>query len=151
MNWDNIRYLLAVARTGSLRAAALRLNVDQATVARRLHHIEEELNTSLFNRSPEGYRLTEYGERLLPDIEQMEATAAIIERKSAGMNSALAGKVHIASTDSLGRCFILPALSALRQRHPDIRVMLSTSPEIVDIRRGPLTWQYVAPVRQTAI
>lgn len=135
MNWDNIRYLLAVVRTGSLRAA-VSLNVDQATVARRLRHMEAELNTALFNRYPEGYRLTEHGERLLPDIEQMEATAATIERKSAGMNTSLAGKVYIASTDSLGSCFLLPALSALRQRHPDIQVTLSTSPEIVDIRRG---------------
>lgn len=136
MNWDNIRYLLAVARTGSLRGAAVSLNVDQATVARRLRHMERELNTALFNRSPEGYSLTECGKRLLPDSETMEATATAIERKGSGMNTALAGGVHIASTDSLGRSFILPALSGLRQRYPDIRVTLSTSPDIVDIRRG---------------
>ncbi|MFE8152629.1 LysR family transcriptional regulator [Brenneria goodwinii] len=136
MNWDNARYLLAIARTGSLRAAAASLGVDQATVARRLRSLEQELNAPLFNRSPEGYRLTDSGKQLLPDIEQMEAAAATIERKSMGMNASLAGKVHIASTDSLARCFLLPALRELKQTSPNITVTLSTSPGVVDIRRG---------------
>ncbi|MDX5629771.1 MULTISPECIES: LysR family transcriptional regulator [unclassified Brenneria] len=136
MNWDNARYLLAVARTGSLRAAAACLGVDQATVARRLRSLEQQLNTSLFHRSPEGYRLTASGKQLLPDIERMEATAASIERKSMGMNASLAGKVHIASTDSLARCFLLPALHELQQACPNITITLSTAPDVVDIRRG---------------
>ncbi len=136
MNWDNARYLLAIARSGSLRAAATALGVDQATVARRLRTLEQELNTSLFHRAPEGYHLTNSGKLLLPDIEQMEATVAAIERKSMGMDASLTGKVHIASTDSLARCFLLPALRELKQTSPNITVMLSTSPGVMDIRRG---------------
>ncbi|WP_246236097.1 LysR family transcriptional regulator [Acerihabitans arboris] len=136
MNWDNTRYLLAVARTGSLRAAAASLGVDQATVARRLRTLEQELNASLFRRSPEGYMLTDSGRELLPDIEQMEVIATTIEHKSTGMNASLSGNVHVASTDSLARCFLLPALCELRQSYPDITVRLTTSPDIMDIRRG---------------
>ncbi|TKI04507.1 LysR family transcriptional regulator [Martelella alba] len=136
MNWDNARYVLAVARTGSLRAAATSLGVDQATVARRLRALERELRTALFRRSPEGYHLTDSGRRLLPDMEQMEAMAASIERKSVGMDGTLTGKVRIASTDALARYFLLAALEELQRTAPHIGVTLSTAPAVVDIRRG---------------
>ncbi|HEY0210584.1 LysR family transcriptional regulator [Acerihabitans sp.] len=136
MNWDNTRYLLAIARTGSLRAAAVSLGVDQATVARRLRALEQELKTSLFTRHPEGYSLTAAGELLVPEAEMMEAAAAAMRRKTIGLDSSLAGTVHIASTESLARCFLLPALSGLRRSHPDISVTLSTAPALLDIKRG---------------
>ncbi|MEA9392375.1 LysR family transcriptional regulator [Acerihabitans sp. TG2] len=136
MNWDNTRFLLAIARTGSLRAAATSLEVDQATVARRLRTLEQELQTRLFTRQPEGYTLTTAGQLLLPEAETMEAAAAAMRRKTLGMDTSLAGTVHIASTESLASCFLLPALAKLRQSHPDITVMLSTAPALVDIKHG---------------
>lgn len=136
MNWDNARYLLAIARTGSVRAAAISLRVDQATVARRLRTLENELRLRLFHRGPEGYSLTDAGKQLLPDAEIMEAAAAALERKSTGMDASLSGIVHIASTETLARYFLLPALSHLRQSHPEITVILSTAPALVDIGRG---------------
>ncbi|WP_410012783.1 LysR family transcriptional regulator [Sodalis sp. C49] len=136
MNWDNTRYFLAIARTGSLRAAALSLGVDQATVARRLRTLERELITGLFTRHPEGYRLTAAGKLLVPEAEMMEAAAAAIRRKTVGLDSSLAGTVHIASTEALARCFLLPALRGLRRSHPNITVTLSTAPALLDIKRG---------------
>ncbi len=136
MNWDNARFLLAMSRTGSLRAAASSLDVDQATVARRLRTLERELHTHLFNRHPEGYTLTCAGQLLLPEAEMMEAAAAALQRKTFGMDASLAGTVHIASTESLASCFLLPALAPLRQSHPNITLLLSTALELVDIKRG---------------
>lgn len=136
MNWDNLRFLLAVARTGSVRAAAASLAVDQATVARRLHILEQELQVGLFSRQPDGYLLTEAGKLLLPGAEKMEAAAAGIRRRVIGMDDSMAGPVHIASTETLARYFLLPALSKLRISHPNITVTLSTAPTLMDIRHG---------------
>ncbi|QWA14127.1 LysR family transcriptional regulator [Sodalis ligni] len=136
MNWDNTRYLLAIARTGSLRAAAASLGVDQATVARRLRTLEQELNIGLFTRHPEGYSLTAAGRLLVPEAEKMEAAAAAMGRKTIGLDTTLAGTVHIASTETLARCFLLPALRELRQSSPGITVTLSTAPALLDIKRG---------------
>src|SRR5476649_559153 len=136
MNWDNARFLLAMSRTGSLRAAAASLEVDQATVSRRLRTLERELHTRLFNRHPEGYTLTSAGQLLLPEAETMETASAAMQRKTLGMDASLAGTVHIASTESLVNCFLLPALARLRQSHPAITMQLSTAPALVDIQRG---------------
>lgn len=136
MNWDNARYLLAIARTGSVRGAAVSLGVDQATVARHLRVLETELQTSLFTRRPEGYRLTTAGECLMPEAEMMETAAAAMRRKAAGLDPSLAGAVRIASTEALARYFLLPALSELQSAHPGITVTLSTAPTLADIKRG---------------
>jgi hypothetical protein len=64
-SWDNLRYFLAVARTGTISAAAEQLGTEHTTVARRIHALEDELNSRLFHRSNSGYGLTEVGERLL--------------------------------------------------------------------------------------
>ncbi|XBS69872.1 LysR family transcriptional regulator [Acerihabitans sp. KWT182] len=136
MNWDNARYLMAIARTGSLRSAAISLGVDQATVARRLRILEAELQTSLFTRLPDGYRLTAAGISLLPEAEIMEAAAAAMQRKIQGQDPALSGTVSVASTESLARYFLLPALCELQQSYPGITVTLTTAPELVNIRRG---------------
>jgi DNA-binding transcriptional LysR family regulator len=73
---DNLRYFLAVARTGTLSAAAEQLGTEHATLARHIHALEEELNSRLFHRSNSGYGLTEVGERLLAGAEAIESAYA---------------------------------------------------------------------------
>ena len=75
-SWDNLRYFLAVARTGTLSAAAEQLGTEHTTVARHIHALEEELNSRLFHRSNSGYGLTEVGERLLAGVEATESAYA---------------------------------------------------------------------------
>jgi len=72
MDWDHLRIFLAIARYGQLLAAARRLGLNHATVARRLDALEEALGTPLFDRRPAGCMLTEAGERLLPAAERVE-------------------------------------------------------------------------------
>ena len=72
-SWDNLRYFLAVARTGTLSAAAEQLGTEHTTVSRHIHALEEELNSRLFHRSNSGYGLTEVGERLLAGAEAIGA------------------------------------------------------------------------------
>src|SRR5258706_4873225 len=75
-NWDDLRYFLAVARTGTLSAAAEQLGTEHTTVARHIHALEEELNSRLFHRSNSGYGLTEVGERLLARAEAIDGAYA---------------------------------------------------------------------------
>lgn len=105
-------------------------------MARRLRTLEHELNVALFNRRPEGYSLTAAAKQLLPDAELMESAAATLERKTSGMDKVASGKVRIAATESLARCFLAPALAELRESAPAVTVALSTAPTLVDIRRG---------------
>ena len=65
LDWDNLRYFLAVARAGKLTAAARRLGQDHTTVGRRIASLESAFHSKLFERRPDGYRLTEAGQRLL--------------------------------------------------------------------------------------
>jgi len=64
LDWDNLRYFLAVARAGKLTAAARRLGQDHTTVGRRIVSLESAFRSKLFERRPDGYRLTETGQRL---------------------------------------------------------------------------------------
>src|SRR3546814_6845376 len=82
VDWDDIRYFLAVARGGSVRAAAERLGVNHTTVLRRIGHLEERLGAQMFEKLPSGYRLTAAGEEVLELANQMEASSRSEEHTS---------------------------------------------------------------------
>lgn len=73
--WTDLRFFLELARAGTLSGASRRLDVEHTTVARRIDRLEKELGTTLFDRSREGYELTEMGLALLPHAEAMEGAA----------------------------------------------------------------------------
>lgn len=135
MNWDNARFFLAVARTGTLRGAAQRLCVDQATVGRRVAGLEEELSAKLFLRTSTALVLTPAGEALLAPAEAMEQAAHAIERRVAGIDAQLAGTIRVATTDTMAATFVLPAIAQLRQRHPGIDVVCMASKSIANLTK----------------
>ncbi len=133
MNWDDARFFLAVARCGTLRKAANQLQVDQATVGRRLTALENSLGSKLFIRTPKSFSLSPLGESMLADVMKMENAVQAIARKAAGGDESLCGNVRIATTDTLAEAFVIPALQDLRQRYPAITVTLLTALNIADI------------------
>jgi DNA-binding transcriptional LysR family regulator len=133
MNWDDARFFLAVARCGTLRKAANQLQVDQATVGRRLTALENSLGSKLFIRTPKSFSLSPLGESMLADMMKMENAVQAIARKAAGGDESLCGNVRIATTDTLAEAFVIPALQDLRQRYPAITVTLLTALNITDI------------------
>jgi DNA-binding transcriptional LysR family regulator len=135
INWDNARFFLAVARTGTLRAAAAQLGVDQATVGRRIAALEEALSATLFLRTPALFVLTPAGEALLGPAETMEQAALSIERRIAGLDDQLAGTIRVATTDSLGKRFVVPAIAKVRRAHPGIEIVCVTSAQITNLTR----------------
>jgi len=135
MNWDNARFFLEIARAGTLRGAARRMRVDQATVGRRLAALEEELGARLFLRTPSLYVLTPAGEALVEPAEAIERSVAQMERRVMGIDERLIGSVRVATTDSLGKRFVIPAIARMRAEHPGIEVVCLTSQDVASLTR----------------
>lgn len=121
MDWDDLRYFLAVARAGSLAGASRLLNVKHSTVLRRITNLESRLGARLFDRTPSGYYLTQGGADILDLAQETEASIFEIERKTIGRDRALTGEVRVSMTDVVGRQ-IAGSLVAFRSKHPGITV-----------------------------
>ncbi|PZP28524.1 MAG: LysR family transcriptional regulator [Roseateles depolymerans] len=135
MNWDDARIFLALSREGSLRGAARLLGVDQATVGRRVTAMEKDLGAKLFLRASDGYLLTPAGETALSSVRRMENAALELQAKIDGQDDALSGTVRVTSTDSISLDFLLPALGELHREHPQIRVDLEVSTQMLSLPR----------------
>ncbi|QTD94899.1 LysR family transcriptional regulator [Burkholderia anthina] len=135
MNWDDVRIFLAAHRAGTLRGAAEQLGIDQTTVGRRLGAFERTLGSRLFLRTTGGLVLTDSGRQVLDTAEGMERLAVSFERRSEGADARVAGDVRVTTTDALAVDFVVPAIERLQQRHPDVRVLLSTTTRVLDLAR----------------
>jgi DNA-binding transcriptional LysR family regulator len=133
-NWDDLRHFLAVARTGTLSAAAEALGTDHTTVARRIQRLEERLATRVFYRSNLGYDLTASGERLRPVAEAMEAgyiAAAALESE----NPAVSGIVRIGTPDGFGTFFLAPRVHKLSAQHPGLEIELLATARLFSLSK----------------
>ncbi|WP_394558889.1 LysR family transcriptional regulator [Aquipseudomonas alcaligenes] len=133
MNWDDARIFLALCREQTLRGAARVLGVDQATVGRRLASLEQALGATLFLRTSGGYSLTAAGEVARAAAQQMEASAAELQRHILGMDDRMAGEVRITTSESFAIDFVLPAIARVRQEHPNIAVQLHASAQMLNL------------------
>ncbi len=126
MDWEDLKTFLAVARHGNLSAGARSLGVSQTTMARRLDGLHRKLGVRLLTRTPEGFRLTPAGERILPRIERMEGEALSVERAISGEDERLEGLVRITSVDAFAARILAPGLARLGAAHPGIAIELIT-------------------------
>jgi DNA-binding transcriptional LysR family regulator len=135
--WDDLRYFLAFARTGSMLAAAKLLGVNQSTVQRRLAELEQRLGCRLVMRHLTGYRLTELGEALRPSAEHVEAAVTAFQRDLASRDQAVAGTVRLTTgsvlADRLRRTSLIEAFHA---RYSGLRLELVTSDRFLDLSKG---------------
>jgi len=135
MNWDDTRVFLAVQRERTLRRAAKVVNMDQATVGRRIAALEHALSATLFLRTSDGYVLTNAGENALRSAKKMEQSAHELARQAQGVDTRLEGEVRVTTTDTLALAFLIPAIERLHAEHPDVRVLLNTSTQMVNLAR----------------
>ena len=135
MDWDNARIFLAIYRKGTLRAAAGALNIDQATVGRRLNALEDSLGARLFLRTPSGYMATPAGDLAVTAAEAMEQAALRFQREMQGIDNRLSGTVHVATSDTMATHFVIDAMRRLHLAHPEIHIVLSTATGITSLTR----------------
>jgi DNA-binding transcriptional LysR family regulator len=127
VDWDDLRFVLAVADCGSLNRAATALRVDRTTVLRRINAFERKYEVRLFERLRNGYTLTQAGEEILAAARGFEDTIATLERKLAGQDARAEGVVRVTTTDTLLASLLPDALTTFLQARPGISLEVSAS------------------------
>ncbi|PAT38633.1 LysR family transcriptional regulator [Vandammella animalimorsus] len=135
MDWDNLRFFLALARTGTLVNAARTVQVDHTTVSRRIQALEKQMGVPLFAREASGHRLTEAGRHLLPQAEAMEAAFLSIESSSLVTQEGLSGLVRVGVPEGLGTQVLAAPLAELARQHPSLVIDLLALPRLVHLSR----------------
>jgi DNA-binding transcriptional LysR family regulator len=133
IDWDDVRYFLAAARGGSVRAAAGRLGVNHATVLRRLAQLEERLGAKMFEKLPSGYRLTAAGEEVLEFAEQMEISSNRLETRVFGRDQGVHGLLRVTLAPTLATHLLMPDLADFARLHPDIEMEILSSGELANL------------------
>lgn len=135
MNWDDLKVFLAVARAESLSGAGRGLKVDPATVGRRIGRLEEDLGAPLFAKSPQGYALTDAGQRLMEHAERAEQAMGAAVEELAGQAGALSGQIRIGAPDGSAN-YLLPQVCArIAEENPDLEVQIVALPRVFNLSK----------------
>ena len=136
LDWNDLRYFLAVARGGSTLAAGKSLQVSQTTVARRIAALEQALGFPLFDRRQAGYSLTAEGEALLERAKAVEAGADAFVEAAGAHSRDSSGTVRITSEEIYAQGLIAPHLRELHALHPEIMIEIDSSSALRDLGQG---------------
>lgn len=135
--WDDLRYLLAVARDGSTLAAARTLKVNQSTVHRRITELESRVGHRLVQRHSSGYRLTSFGEQLIVEAEGVERAVHAVERRIKAHGDDLVDTIRLTCPEPLAqRITASPLFGLFHERHPGLTVEIVMSDGYLDLARG---------------
>ncbi len=134
MPWDDLRYILALARAGTLSGAASKLLVTHTTVGRRLVEIERTLGVRLFDRTPDGYMPTGAGQDLTKVAERIEAEVLAAEGRVLGRDGELDGALRVSTMDMLFRGYH-EVFSSFLTRYPSVKLNVSTTDDEVSLTR----------------
>ena len=136
MDWDNLRFFLALADAGSLSRAAEKLQVDHSTVARRIDALERELGVRLVERLSRAYRLTAEGEQVRDRAKEVEAGIAAIARFASSVDRSPQRVVRVNGPPTFVAEFLAPRLLSLQRQHPGLRIELVGEAREVSLTRG---------------
>jgi DNA-binding transcriptional LysR family regulator len=135
LNWDDLKYFLAVARTGTLRGGADSITVNHTTLTRRIAVMEERVGSRLFDRSKSGLVLTQVGEDLLPHAERVEQEMTAASRVIVGRDTQPTGTVYVTLPHGLAMTSLMEDFSAFSERYPDITLNLNFTNDVRDLTR----------------
>lgn len=136
MDWDDLRFVLAVRRSGSALAAARALGVNQSTVTRRVARIEQALGVELFDRRQSGYVPTRHGTLVAETAERMEAEARDLVSTLGAARRSISGTVRVTVSEVNADRIVAPCLRAFHKLHPSIRVDLVADDRRLNLARG---------------
>ena len=135
MEWGDLRVFLAIARGGTLGAAARHLGQTQPTMGRRLRALEAATGQTLFQRTGEGFVLTGEGASVLGHAERVEEEVLAFQRRLAGQESQLQGMLRLSSSDWFGTHMLAPVLAEFGRRQPLVCVELLTDARLYSLPR----------------
>lgn len=136
LDWNDLKYFLAVARGGSTLSASRELRVSQTTVARRIAALEESVGLTLFEKRPAGYALTPSGNELLTHAVAVEAAALGFDNAAGASSRDLSGTVRLTTEEVLAMTVLAPMLRELHDLHPRIYIDLDAAQSIRDLGAG---------------
>ncbi len=133
LNWDDMRVFLGVARAERLSAAAPKLKMDPATLSRRIMRLEQTMGQTLFVKSPQGYRLTDAGQRILEEASEAETALMRAFDASARSGTALSGQIRIGAPDGCAG-YLLPQVCAkIQADNPELEIQILSLPRVVNL------------------
>ncbi|MBI2717158.1 MAG: LysR family transcriptional regulator [Rhizobiales bacterium] len=135
MNWDDLRFVLAVSRGRSLAAAGREIRVDPTTVGRRIVAIETELGARLFDRTAEGFFATRAGEIAIAQAQAIELRTLALEQEVAGSDERVEGPVRVTALDATIDGLIIKHLPKLLSRHPGLELTFASDFKLLDLSR----------------
>lgn len=135
MDWDDLRYILAIYTNGSALAAAQKLGVNASTVQRRVMRFEAQHNVRLFERLQSGYRPTPECENLVEEARDIDETVASIGRKILGQDLRLEGRLVVTTTETFMPDFMAQQLEEFHSLHPNIIVDLTLTNSRLNLSR----------------
>ncbi|MBW8789626.1 MAG: LysR family transcriptional regulator [Rhizobium leguminosarum] len=135
MEWSDLKLFLAITRFGTLGAAARSLGLTQPTMGRRLRALETSLGQTLFQRTTDGFVLTDEGAAVFAGAERIEEEALAMERSLAGGSRQLDGFLRLSSSDWFGAHVLSPVLAEFSQVHPKVVVELLTDSRLLSLSR----------------
>jgi len=135
MDWDDIRFFLAVATAGSLSGAARDLAVNHSTVFRRINNLEGRLGVRLFERHRDGYVPTMAGEEMRLSAERMRAEVETLDRRVTGRDLQLSGSITVTTTDTLAHRYLGPHFAAFHAAYPDVKVDVALDTQFLSLSK----------------
>lgn len=135
IKWDDLRIFLAVARAESLSGAGRALKLDPATIGRRIQRLEDDLGQPFFAKSPQGYRLTEPGQRLLAHAEAAEQAVTRAAEDTPGLKGQLTGQVRIGAPDGCANYLLPQVASAIVAANPGLEMQIIALPRVFNLSK----------------
>jgi len=136
INWDGFRYFMAAAEAGSLSAAAKQLNSNQPTVGRYIDALESALEVKLFQRSVRGLSLTQEGQHIFEQSQNIQDYVLKIQRAVLSDKEKISGTVRLSMPEGLGLEVFAPVLNDFHQQYPHIKLILNISSSSVNLTQG---------------
>ena len=135
MEWDDLRYVLAVHKAGSVAGAGRALHISHVTVFRRIEKIEKGLGVRLFDRKNQGYVATPIGMEIVEQAEKVEDQINALERRVWRQDSLVQGTVRLTTTDTIATTVLPGILRGLREKHPGLQIETIMSYALLNITK----------------
>jgi DNA-binding transcriptional LysR family regulator len=153
MNWNDLRYILSLARNGTLSAAAEALRVDETTVARRIARLERQLGSKLFHRVSGTMRPSDSGAMVLEHAERIELEIGQLSGRASGADRSAKGTVRLTAIPLLINRILIPSLGDLQRQHDGLRLELVAEPRNLSFtrREADMALRFSRPDKETDV